>query len=58
MTTFYNDFEANVCGTFQIFKAEDEENIRERLRIETENKQEKLYQEALKAHEAELKAEE
>lgn len=58
MTTFYNDFEANICGTFQIYKEEEDENIRERLRLETEKKQEKLYQETLKAYEANQKAEE
>ena len=58
MNKFFDDFEAGVCGAFQIFKEELKEEVEERLKQETERKQEKLYQKALKKHEAELKAEE
>ena len=58
MNQFYDDFEASVCGAFQIYKAELIEVVQERLQKETEAKQDKLYKKALKKHEAEQKLEE
>ena len=42
MNEFYNDFEADVSGSFQIYKESRREEIQEKLRLETEQKQEKL----------------
>lgn len=58
MDNFYNDFEADVSGSFLIFKEERKEEIEEKLRLETEKKQEKLQAEALAKYEAEQAAEE
>ena len=58
MNKFYNDYEADVSGSYQIFKEERREEIQEKLRLETENKQAKLQAEALAKHEAEQAAEE
>ena len=53
MNEFYNDYEADVSGSYQIYKADRLEEIQEKLRIETEKKQAKLQAEALAKHEAE-----
>ena len=58
MNEFYDDFEASVCGAFKIYKEELREQVEERLKKETEMKQEKLYKKAMKKHEAEQRAEE
>ena len=42
MNEFYNDFEADIAGSYQIFKEDRREEIVEKLRLETEKKQEKL----------------
>ena len=42
MNEFYNDFEADMGGSFQIYKEARREEIQEKLRLETENKQAKL----------------
>lgn len=42
MNDFYNDFEADVAGSYLLFKEERKEEIEEKLRLETEKKQEKL----------------
>lgn len=38
MNEFYDDFEADMGGSFQIYKEERREEIQEKLRIETEKK--------------------
>ena len=53
MVQFYNDFEADVAGSYQIYKEARREEIQERLRLETEKKQEKLQADALAKYEAE-----
>lgn len=53
MDNFYDDFEADVCGVFKIFKESRKEEIQELLKVETEQKQAKLEAEALKKWEAE-----
>ena len=53
MAEIYNDFEADVSGSFQIYKESRREEIQEKLRLETEKKQEKLQAEALAKYEAE-----
>lgn len=58
MNQFYNDYEADVAGSYQIYKQERREEIEEKLRIETEKKQAKLQAEALAKYEAEQAAEE
>lgn len=58
MNFFFNDFEADVSGSYQIYKEERREEIKEKLRLETEKKQEKLQADALAKHEAEQAAEE
>ena len=58
MNLFFNDFEADVSGSYQIYKEERREEIQEKLRLETEKKQEKLQAEALAKYEAEQAAEE
>ena len=42
MNNFYNDYEADICGSFQIYKEGRREEIKEKLRLETEKKQAKL----------------
>ena len=39
MNTFFDDFEASVCGAFSIYKEEQAEEVQERLQKETEMKQ-------------------
>ena len=58
MNDFYNDYEADICGSFQIYKENRREEIQEKLRLETEQKQAKLQAEALAKYEAEQAAEE
>ena len=58
MNEFYNDFEADIAGSYQIFKEDRREEIVEKLRLETEKKQEKLQAAALAKYEAEQAAEE
>ena len=38
MNEFYDNYEADMAGTFQIYKAERKEEIQEKLRLETEQK--------------------
>ena len=58
MNQFYNDYEADVAGSYQIYKKERQEEIEEKLRLETEKKQAKLQAEALAKYEAEQAADE
>ena len=58
MNDFFNNFEADVAGSYLIFKEDRKEEIEEKLRLETENKQKKLEAEALAKYEAEQAAEE
>ena len=58
MNEFYDDFEADMGGSFQIYKESRREEIQEKLRVETETKQAKLQAEALAKYEAEQAAEE
>ena len=38
MNEFYDNYEADMAGTFQIYKVERREEIQEKLRLETEQK--------------------
>ena len=58
MNAFYDEFEADVLGAYQIYKASRREEIQEKLRLETERKQAKLQAAALAKYEAEQAAEE
>lgn len=58
MNEFYNDFEADMGGSFQIYKEQRREEIQEKLRVETEKKQAKLQADALAKYEAEQALEE
>ena len=58
MNNFFDDFEADIFGAFSIYKESRQEEIQEKLRLETEKKQAKLEAEALAKHEAEQAAEE
>ena len=58
MNQFYNDYEADIAGSYQIYKKERREEIEEKLRVETEKKQAKLQADALAKYEAEQAAEE
>lgn len=53
MNQFYDDFEADCCGAFSIYKESRKEEIEEKLKLETEKKQAKLEAEALAKYEAE-----
>lgn len=58
MNEFYDDYEADMGGSFQIYKESRREEIQEKLRVETEQKQAKLQADALAKYEAEQAAEE
>lgn len=53
MNEFYNDYEADVAGSYQIYKKDRQEEIEEKLKLETEKKQAKLQAEAMAKYEAE-----
>lgn len=58
MNAFYDDFEADVCSIYKIFKASKRGEVEELLRKETEEKQAKLEAKALKKWEKEKAIEE
>jgi hypothetical protein len=58
MTTFFNDFEADVCQQFKIHEAAKKADILDMLKRETEDKQAKLEAVALKEWEAKQREEE